>query len=162
MAAEPFVIFINPSDLARFRSAMERLAAAGHDLGPVMRSIAIELLSQTEANFAAEGRPAWADLAASTIASRTKTGHWPGKKEQVSGQLAASTITDYGPSFAAIGQSKIYAAIQNLGGDAGRGHHSHLPPRPSLPITSDGNLQPEAKDAIMDVITGYLARVIGN
>lgn len=118
MAAEPFELVPNEADLLRFRKVMGDLAAAGHDLSPAMRLAATELGSQTEANFAAEGRPAWPDLAASTIAARKKKGHWPGQKEQVSGGLAASTSTSFGPTFAQVGQSKVYAAIQNLGGVA--------------------------------------------
>lgn len=38
-------------------SALERLARAGQSMSPLMRSISVELLSHTEANFEAEGRP---------------------------------------------------------------------------------------------------------
>lgn len=115
MPAEPFELEINEADLRRFRAAMARLAEAGQDLGPAMALVAAELVSQTERRFAEEG-PDWPDLAASTLAARARSGHWPGKKEQVSGGLAASTVSEFGPAFAKIGQSKVYAAIQNLGG----------------------------------------------
>lgn len=155
----PFELKINEADLRRFRETMARLSKAGHDLGPAMGLVATTLLDETEANFAAEGRPDWPDLAESTIASRIKAGTWPGKKEQVSGQLAASTTTDFGPTFARIGQSKVYAAIQNLGGEAGRNHASNLPPRPSLPITPDGGLQPETEETVLEEVMDYLARL---
>jgi phage virion morphogenesis protein len=159
--AAPFTVQFDAADLARFRAAMTRLAAAGQDLGPAMALVAATLMDEAEANFAAEGRPSWPELAGSTKKSRAKHGHWPGPKEQVSGQLAASTTTEFGPMFAQIGQSKIYAAIQNLGGAAGRGHAAILPPRPSLPITPDGSLQPDAEEAVLNDVLDYLARVVG-
>lgn len=159
MPAEPFEIEI--TGLERFQAAMQRLADAGHDMTPAMRMVAMTLVDEAEENFDSEGRPDWPDLAASTIAKRTKAGSWPGKKEQVSGGLAASIASEFGPTFAKVGQGKVYAAIQNLGGDAGRGHAAHLPPRPSLPITPDGGIQPEAEQAVLDEVLAYLARVVG-
>jgi phage virion morphogenesis protein len=159
--AEPFEIKINPSDLSSLRGALDRLQQGVRNMGPVMRTVATEMKSQVEMNFAEEGRPKWKDLAESTIAARKKHGHWPGKMEQISaGGLAASTQTDYGPSFAQIGQSKVYAAIQNLGGEAGRGHKVTIPARPSLPIRPDGSLQPETEAALLDEVLGYLERLV--
>ena len=140
--------------------ALEHVAQGMHDASPLMRSISEEFRTQTEANFAAEGRPKWLGLKPSTIDQRTRRGSWPGRIMQISGQLAASYSTGHDADSATIGSNKVYAAIQNLGGDAGRGHKSHIEPRPQLPIDAQGNLQPDAEEAILGLANDYLARLI--
>ena len=66
-------------DSRQLQNALANLELAGRDLRPALNAIAMELVSQTEANLAAEGRPKWEPLAASTIAQREKHGTWPGR-----------------------------------------------------------------------------------
>lgn len=134
---------------------LARLEHAGQDMSPVMRAIRSELASQTEKNLADEGRPKWQPLKPSTIAARTRHGSWPGMIMQVSGQLAASYAPGSDAVSAWIGSNKKQAAIQNLGGKAGRGHSATIPARPSLPITPAGNLQPQTADAVLRLLTGH-------
>ena len=69
----------------------------------------------------------------------TPTPSMPGEPPaKISGDLADS-LTVVGPSEVSAGQfmtvmgpRTVYARIQELGGDAGRGHRSHLPERPYL------------------------------
>jgi phage virion morphogenesis protein len=159
--------------------ALERIATGVANAAPLMRSIATEMLSQTEANFAAEGRPHWLGLKPSTIAERTKQGTWPGKILQRSaGGLAASIEPSSDSDSATIGSNKPYAAIQHFGGKTSphvirprekkalafggrvvkQVNHpgSNIPARPYLPIDAQGNLQPEAEEAIMGIVNGYL------
>jgi phage virion morphogenesis protein len=104
---------------------LQRLHGGMHNPTPLMRAIAGIFEAETEANFAAEGRPAWLGLAPATIRQRTRAGTWPGKMLQVSSAgLAASVHTDYGRSFARIGSNKVYAAIQQLGGEVKRAAYS--------------------------------------
>ena len=63
-------------DSGQLQNALANLELAGRDLRPALNAIAMELVSQTEANLAAEGRPKWQSLAASTIAQREKHGTW--------------------------------------------------------------------------------------
>ena len=140
---------------------LDHLAAGIADATPLMRSIAAEFESQTEANFEAEGRPAWLGLKPSTIAQRTKHGTWPGRIMQISGQLAASYTSAFDQDSAIIGSNKVYAAIQNLGGKAGRGHKAILPARPQVPITPQGDLQPEAEEAVIGIANDYLRTLCG-
>lgn len=134
---------------------LNRLERDGRDMSSVMRAISAVLGSQTEANFGDEGRPAWRPLAESTIAARTKRGSWPGMIMQVSGRLAASYTTGSDAVSAWIGSNKKQAAIQNLGGKAGRGHKTIIPARPQVPITPAGNLQPHATDAVVRLLVGH-------
>lgn len=143
-------------------SGLAGIEHATHDMTPLARAISIEFLGQTEANLEAEGRPKWMGLKPSTIASRTKRGTWPGKIMQVSGQLAASFTPGYDSDSAWIGSNKKYAAIQHAGGEAGRGHKAKIEPRPAMPADAQGNLQPEAEEAIYGLANSYLARVIGS
>nr|AUG44388.1 phage morphogeneis protein [uncultured bacterium] len=71
----------------------------------------------TDANFAAQGRPQWRDLAPSTKRSRARKGTWPGMILQVSAAGLASSVHSFATSTSAgVGTNKIYAAIQQLGG----------------------------------------------
>ena len=112
-------------DSRPLQNALANLELAGRDLRPALNAIAMELVSQTEANLAAEGRPKWQPLAASTIAQREKHGTWPGKILQVSsGGLAADISTEVGPTFVRVGSGKEYAAIHQLGGTIQRAAYS--------------------------------------
>lgn len=122
--------------------------------------------SQTEANLA-EGRPKWQPLAASTIAQREKHGTWPGKILQVSsGGLAADISTEVGPTFVRVGSGKEYAAIHQLGGEAGRGRKVHIPARPFLPSHRRAGFRQReiaagSRRSHPDIVLGHLKRAAG-
>lgn len=104
---------------------LQRVAGGYHNTTPLTRAIAGIFESDTEANFAAEGRPHWMGLAPATIRARAKAGTWPGKILQVSsGGLAASVTTGYTRTESRIGSNKVYAAIQQLGGQINRAAYS--------------------------------------
>lgn len=166
-------------------SALGRLAQAGQNMSPLMRSISTELLSQTEVNFAAEGRPKWLGISRATlekrVMSRTKNKDGAEKKGAIrkdgrisksigrniggmilqdTGQLAASISPSSDATSATVGSNKVYAAIHQIGGKAGRGHKATIPARPFLPVDAHGNLQPEAEDSILGIANNYLANLI--
>ena len=68
---------------------------------------------------------------------KKKTGHYPGQILQVSGQLALSITTQYDNNSAIIGSNKVYAAIQQLGGNAGKNKKVNIPARPYLNLNED-------------------------
>ena len=138
-------------------AVLRNLAQASHAMGPAFKAIANELRSITEERFSDQG-PGWPALAASTIDQRAKHGHWPGQILQVSNALARSVSTDYGNDFADIGANEPYAAIQQLGGDAGRGHKSHIPPRPYLPVDESGALIGDAEQRVLQEVLNHLAK----
>lgn len=138
-------------------AAFNELLRRGQDLTPVMKEISQALLDQTEENFDQEGRPRWPDLAPSTIRERSRKGYWPGKMlQRTAGGLASSVEPHYDAVSAALRVAKPYAAIQQLGGKAGRGHKVTIPPRPYLPITATAELQPEAKSDVLEIFNRYL------
>lgn len=142
-------------------AALQRLATAGQKMGPVFKSISLELLAETVENFEAEGRPKWLGLAPSTVRRRSKAGTWPGKILSVSaGGLAASVSADSGTDYARVGSNKKYAAIHQFGGKAGRGRKVTIPARAYLPIDASGNMTPDAREAAMAMVTHYLRGLV--
>jgi len=140
-------------DDAAAQAAFADLAKRCTDMTPLMRRIAGHLQSVADDSFeferAPDGTP-WADLSPITKALRERRGAWPGKKLQVSGALALSFATDYGPAFAEIGSNAPYARLQHKGGMAGRGRKVSVPARPIIGISA------EAHAAIEDDVIAWL------
>ena len=108
----------------------------------------------TEENFKEESRPKWQDLADSTKKQRKKKGTYPGLILQITGQLASSVNTYYDDDSAVIGSNLNYAAIHQLGGQAGKGLKAERPARPYLQLTDDDFAE------IIDKIKMYLIKKI--
>ncbi|MCA0240218.1 MAG: phage virion morphogenesis protein [Proteobacteria bacterium] len=110
---------------AQLSKAAQQLA----DATPLFRSIAGLLERETEANFAAQGRPSWVPLSASTKAERLRRNKGGSvlKILQDRGILAASISSAHGPDFALVGAggaAKDYAAIHQFGGTVDVPAHS--------------------------------------
>lgn len=103
-------------DTQRALHAMEMLRVSAMDASPAMRIVAGDMERAVEKNFHSEGRPAWLGLAPGTIASRIKSGTWPGKILQRTGQLASSIESRSDSTSATVGTNLAYAAIQQMGG----------------------------------------------
>jgi len=87
---------------------------------PLMRAIAGLFETETEANFAAQGRPAWLGLSPRTLKRRGADA----KILQDTGRLAGSVATSYDRTHATIGSNVRYAAIHQLGGTIERAAYS--------------------------------------
>lgn len=127
---------------------LHEAAAQLRDATPLFRSIAQLLESETEANFAAQGRPSWVPLAKSTRAERLKRnkGSTVLKILQDRGILASSISSDFGPDFAMVGAggaAKDYAAIHQFGGTIERAPYSV---RTRLRTDAKGNLLRQASN----------------
>lgn len=110
-----------------------KLASKAVNTTSLMRNIAGIMLDSVEENFEKEGRPdKWEKLKPSTIKQRTKKGYWPGRILQMRGELAASITSKYDNNSAIVGTNKIYAAIHQFGGNAGRNKKVQIPARPYL------------------------------
>ncbi len=117
---------------------LQELASRGENLRPLMKNIAGIMATATEDNFKDEGRPEkWVDLSETTKKQRQKIGKYPGQILQVSGQLASSVSTAYDDNSAVIGSNLAYAAIHQLGGQAGKNKKTSIPARPYLKLTDD-------------------------
>ena len=137
-------------DNKQIESKLLDLAKRSENLRPLMKNIAGIFAYSTEENFKEEGRPKWENLKDSTIKQRTKKKQWPGMILQVTGQLASSVNTYYDNESALIGSNLDYAAIHQVGGDAGRNKAVEIPARPYLKLTDDDF------DEILDVTKSYL------
>ena len=125
-------------DNKKVEQALLETARRAEDLRPLMKNIAGIMADSTEENFKEEGRPdKWQELAESTIKHRKKTGHYPGRILQVEGQLALSVTTQYDNDSAVIGSNLDYAAIHQLGGNAGKNKKVVIPARPYLCLSDD-------------------------
>ena len=145
--SDPIEIKIDNKEV---ESRLLDLAQKSENLRPLMKNIAGIFAYSTEENFKEEGRPKWENLKDSTIKQRTKNKQWPGMILQVSGQLASSVNTYYDDNSAVIGSNLEYAAIHQLGGQAGRNKSVEIPARPYL------NLNDEDFEEIMDTVNDYL------
>ena len=135
MSDKPIEIKIDNKDVER---KLLELAQKGENLRPLMKNIAGIFASATEENFKNEGRPdKWTELSEATKKQRTKQKKWPGQILQVSGQLASSISTQYDDESAVIGSNLDYAAIHQLGGQAGKNKKVEVPARPYLKLTDD-------------------------
>ncbi len=135
MSDKPIEIKIDNKDVDR---KLLELAQKGENLRPLMKNIAGIFASATEENFKNEGRPdKWTELSEATKKQRTKQKKWPGQILQVSGQLASSISTQYDDESAIIGSNLDYAAIHQLGGQAGKNKKVEIPARPYLKLTDD-------------------------
>jgi len=114
---------------------LQKLVSKTENLRPLMKNIAGIMMDSVEENFEKEGRPEkWQGIAKSTIKQRTKKGYWPGRILQVRGELAASITSKYDENSALVGTNKVYAAIHQFGGDAGRNKKVEIPVRPYLKL----------------------------
>ena len=135
MSDKPIEIKIDNKDVER---KLLELAQKGENLRLLMKNIAGIFASATEENFKNEGRPdKWTELSEATKKQRTKQKKWPGQILQVSGQLASSISTQYDDESAIIGSNLDYAAIHQLGGQAGKNKKVEIPARPYLKLTDD-------------------------
>ena len=62
-----------------------------------------------------------------------------------------------GNNVLTVRNSQPYAAIQQFGGKAGRGHKVTIPARPFLPVRLDGTLYPQEQALILDALNAFLA-----
>ncbi|MGY1949469.1 phage virion morphogenesis protein [Pseudomonas pergaminensis] len=148
-------------DHERLQAALRRVEWAVGDVAPLMRGIAAELVSQTEENFAEEGRPDWKDLSDTTTERRAKSGNWPGQILQISSAgLAASVTSHADDSSALVGSNKPYAAMMHFGGTKSAFPHlwGDIPGRPFLPMDVEGRLQPESEESILTMAMHHLEK----
>mgnify|MGYP002795168681 FL=1 len=133
--SDPIEIKIDNKEV---ESRLLDLAQRSENLRPLMKNIAGIFAYSTEENFKEEGRPdKWTELSESTIKQRTKNKQWPGMILQISGQLASSVNTYYDDDSAVMGSNLEYAAIHQLGGQAGKNKSVEIPARPYLQLTPD-------------------------
>ncbi|WP_180125628.1 phage virion morphogenesis protein [Rhodoferax sp. BLA1] len=70
--------------------------------------------------------------------------------------LSRQLYIQVGDMTLTVTSTPVYAAIQQFGGQAGRGRKVTIPERPFLPIHKDGTLYPSDQADIIDELNEYL------
>lgn len=167
--AEAFAIEIDDSEV---RAALQRTLAATGNLSPVMKAIGERLLRSTEERFETETAPdgtAWQPLAPGSAEAGFKNKKTPvkgllsaafsrylaGRKIlTLSGQLRGSIYSKPAKDQVAVGTGKIYGAIHQLGGQAGRGRKVTIPARPFLGVTDSD------RSEILELLGDHVAQAM--
>lgn len=151
-----FEIKMTATELQNFMNQMQAHA----NLYGLPAVVATELYNQTVKNFESNGRPSWAGLSPVTKARRAALGYGSDNILRVRGKLFDAITPFSGNDFAGVGVNRIipYAAMQQFGGKKSQFPKlwGDVPARPYIPIDKNGNLQPEAEDAVIGVVTHYL------
>lgn len=114
----------NAAELTARLAEIAALAVAGAAAGSVAAAEAVQQVVQHK-------------LTERSHAKHTKTPSAPGQPPaRITGDLTSGWVVHPGVGprglGAALVNEVVYAQIQERGGDAGRGHASHLPARPSI------------------------------
>ncbi|TCS69762.1 phage virion morphogenesis protein [Sulfuritortus calidifontis] len=159
------------------RAALDRLRSRVEDTGPAMHDIGQTLMERARRRFATSTGPdgqAWEPNAPATIAaylgryggsykkdgslSKRGAARAAGKKPLIGESKQLQNIHyAAGRDWAEVGSSRIYAAIHQLGGQAGRGKSVTIPARPFLPVTQDGQwIGADDRAAILDILSRWI------
>jgi phage virion morphogenesis protein len=124
------------------RLALRDLAKRAANLQPAFEEIGASLVTSTQQRFEdqvdPEGQP-WPALAESTQQKKVSRGRVRGSENilRVGGDLYRSITYLARADEVSVGSNRRYAAIQQLGGQAGRGKAVYVPPRPYLGLSED-------------------------
>jgi phage virion morphogenesis protein len=133
-------------------AALDRLRQRAERMAPAFKNIGEELQRSTQERFGRqvdpEGRP-WQELKASTQAAKAKRGQ-SSKILRQRGYLADTIRYQVNGGGLRIGTNRIYGAIHQLGGKAGRGRKAEIPARPFLGISA------QDRERILEIVTDFL------
>lgn len=118
------------------QQVLAQLAARSNDLTPAMDEIGGMLVASVQSRFERAAGPdgaAWPPLSAATLLRRG-AGARPLRH---TGRLYGSITHRADRRQVEVGSNVIYAAIHQLGGQAGRGRKVNIPARPYLGIDRD-------------------------
>jgi len=141
-------------DAGEVQPALQRLSGKIKNMAPVMQELAVAMEKQALENFRAESGP---------------LGQWPAVKKphkdaigilRVTQMLMDNTASAFDSFTAMVTNNRRYAALQQLGGKAGRGRRSVIPPRPFLPVKPDGTLQDGMEEKLLGIVNDYLAQAV--
>lgn len=158
------------------RAALAELSQRAGNMRPVLQAIGDDIMERAKERFGTSTGPdgkRWQPNARATIEAfiakrggfgkkginKKGQGLAMGKKPLVgeSRDLSRQFHVSADSNSVTVGNSMAYAAIQQFGGKAGRGHCVTIPARPFLPITPGGSLYPVERAKILDLINDYLA-----
>ena len=172
----PFTIEVKDKEV---QATLNRLAGAVTNLSPILQALGEDVMERTKQRFSTGVGPdgvRWAPNARATIEAYIKTRGGYGKRginqkgqalamnkkplQGHTGDLARQFAVQVSGNSVTITSGPIYAAIQQFGGKAGRGHKVTIPARPFLPVTTGGDLYPAEQALIQAELQRYLSTAI--
>lgn len=165
------------------QNALQALAKRVGNMKPILQTIGEDIMERTKERFGTGTGPdgrRWQGNSVATIQAMLarsgrakgfyrKDGKTLSKKAQTSlagkkvlvntGDLARQFDVSANANSVTVGNSMIYAAIQQFGGKKSDFPNlwGDIPARPFLPIKSDGSIYPQEQVKILDAINHYLA-----
>ena len=135
------------------RRLIGQLAERMEDLSEPMNAIGVYIVKRARERFEKSG-PGWPPLSPRTVAKRRKGSSKPlidtGRLMASIGNVAKEGVFQVTERSVRVGTNVIYAAIQNFGGRAGRGHSVEIPARPFLYV------EDRDVDVFKEIILRYL------
>ena len=158
---------------------LAKLAGRAGGLRPVLAAIGEDITTRTKRRFETstgpDGAP-WAPNSAATLGMLA--GRLGGQKSKVkkdgslnargqralankkplidSGFLRQQIVPSVSGNTLTVRATPAYAAIQQFGGQAGRGRKVTIPARPFLPVRLDGTLYPQEQALVLEALNGFL------
>ena len=174
-----FAIEINDQAV---RALLARLSQRAGGLSPVLQAIGNDITARTQRRFETSTGPdgvAWKPNSAATLAMLAARLGGQKSKVKKDGSLNAAGQRSLGNKKPLIGESQdlrrqivpsvagdtltvsstpVYAAIQQFGGQAGRGRKVTIPARPFLPVRPDGSLYPQEQALVLAALNDFLTQ----
>ncbi|WP_051284327.1 phage virion morphogenesis protein [Desulforegula conservatrix] len=153
-----FQVTIEGADLVSLRigSLISSLPGAQRKL---VSAVAAEVETQTRRRIENEKTgpdgskwPDWSPATVKLYAKLGKAGHMLHQEGKLLDSIRAKAISD---EQAEVSANRVYAAIQQVGGLAGRGHKVRIPARPYLGISAENAADIDA------VVSGLAAKILG-
>lgn len=139
MAAPGVSVSVTVDGTRAASAALRRLLLAGTNMQRPLAEIGAALLTSTQRRFEDEAGP---DGAAWEKSARAQADG--GATLRDTARLYQSLTYMVHPRSVEVGTNTLYAAIHQLGGDAGRGHSVHLPARPYLGLDTEDEREIQA------------------
>lgn len=117
----------------------------GGSMRPAFRSIGRVVKSGTQLRFRKQQTPEGVRWKPSQRVLREG-----GQTLRLSGRLQRSYTFREDDASVEVGTNTVYGAIQHFGGWTGRGHKTHIDPRPALGVSADD------KQGIVEVLNGFI------
>jgi phage virion morphogenesis protein len=171
-----FTITVQDQDV---QALLQKLQGKVGNMSPVLTAIGEQIVERTKARFASSTAPdgsSWKPNSAATLgllSARLGKSHskkdgslnargqanMANKKPLIgeSGDLRRQIIYRVAGDALTISATARYAAIQQFGGKAGRGHKVTIPARPFLPVLQDGGLYPQEQRLVLEALNDFLA-----
>jgi phage virion morphogenesis protein len=150
MAGSAITITSNAVDVSR---EMKVIAARFGNALPAMQIIGQRVVKSVVENFMVGGRPqGWQPLAPATLAAKKGGSILVGKG--FGGGLLGSIHAEPENDAVVVGTDKVYGAVHQFGGKAGRGLKTTIPQREFL-LIQDGDYQEIKEDLGHFILRGF-------